>query len=59
MRSWASHPIRKDVDLIRFVVLRLPLHNLVGMNVEVLHQFSHRVLAPMAANATFALNAGV
>ncbi len=29
------------------------------MNVKVLRQFSHRVLAPMAANATFALNAGV
>jgi hypothetical protein len=55
MRSWASHPIRKDADLIRFVVLRLSLHDPVGMNVEVLHQFSHRVLTPMAASATFAL----
>jgi hypothetical protein len=29
-----------------FLKLRLPLRNLVGMNVEVLRQFSHRVLAP-------------
>ena len=41
--------------------LRLPLRDLVRVNIELLRQFAQRLvpLRLMAAKATFALNAGV
>ena len=39
--------------------LRLPLRDLVDVNVELLRQFDQRLLALQAATATFALNAGL
>ena len=42
-----------------FQQLRTPLRYLIGMNVELLGRVSQRLLALMAASATFALKAGL